>query len=92
MKFSEARKSHLAHVIVAAFRKEGLADIDNEVLVMREIKHLLDLEHVVDERIDAAARRKIASLSRHVTPGSSEWDILYRQYYEEEARKVRPRG
>lgn len=92
MKFSEARKSHLAHVIVSAFRKEGLAEIENERLVMQEIKRLLDLEHVVDERIDAAARRKIASLSRNVPPGSREWDILYRQYYEEEARKVRPRG
>ncbi len=92
MKFSEARKSHLAHAIIAAFRADGLAEVENEILAMREIKRLLDLEHTVDERLDAAARRKIASLSRNVPPGSREWDILYRQYYEEEARKVRPRG
>ena len=44
------------------------------------------------EDIDAAVRRKIASLSRQVPPGSREWDVLYRQYYAEEARKVKPRG
>jgi len=34
-------------------------------------------------------RQKIASLSRHVPPGSREWDILYRKYHEEETRKQR---
>ncbi len=33
--------------------------------------------------------RKSHSLSRHVPPGSREWDILYRKYFEEEARKQR---
>ncbi len=92
MRFSEARKSHLAHVIVSTLRREGLADVDNERLVMQEIKRVLELDHDVDERLDTLVRRKIASLSRNVPPGSREWDVLYRQYYEEESRKLRPRG
>ena len=40
-----------------------------------------------DDKIDALVRRKIASLSRRVVPGSTEWDVLYRRYFEEEARK-----
>ena len=92
MRFSEGRKSHLAHLIVAALRSEGLAEIVNERLVLNEIKGVLEEEHNVDDRIDAAARKKIASLSRNVPPGSREWDVLYRQYYEEESRRQKPRG
>ncbi len=92
MRFSEGRQSYLAHLIVNTWRQEGLADIENERLVLAEIKRVLEQDHAVDTRIDALVRRKISSLSRHVTPGSAEWSVLYRQYYEEELRKVRPRG
>ena len=90
MRFSEGRKSHLAHLIVNILRQEGLADIENERHVLAEIKRVLDLDHAVDAKIDALVRRKIASLSRQVPPGSAEWDVLYRQYYAEELRKVKP--
>jgi hypothetical protein len=52
----------------------------------------MEHEHDVDVRIDALARKKIASLSRDVPLGSPEWDVLYRKYYEEESRKSRPGG
>ncbi len=90
MRFSEGRQSYLAHLIVQALRQEGLAEVENERHVLMEIKRVLSQEHVVDERIDTAVRRKIASLSRKVPPGSREWEVLYRQYFEEERRKHRP--
>jgi hypothetical protein len=90
MRFSEGRQSYLAHLIVNTLRQEGLAGIENERLVLAEIKRVLEQEHAVDARIDALVRRKIGSLSRHVPPGSAEWSVLYRQYYEQEARKARP--
>jgi hypothetical protein len=40
-----------------------------------------------DDKIDELVRRKIASLSRQVAPGSAEWEVLYRRYLEEEFRK-----
>jgi uncharacterized protein len=43
----------------------------------------------IDDKIDAFVRRKIASLSRRVVPDSTEWDVLYRRYFEEERRKRR---
>lgn len=92
MRFSEGRQSYLAHLIVNTFRKEGMADIENERHVLMEIKRVLGQEHVADDHIDVAVRRKIATLSRNVPPGSREWEILYRQYYEEERRKMKPRG
>ncbi len=92
MRFSEGRKSYLAHLIVSTLCKEGLAEVENERLVLAEIKQVLEQDHEIDARIDAVVRKKIASLSRRVPPGGREWDILYRQYYEEESRKHKPGG
>jgi hypothetical protein len=89
MQFSDARQSYLAHLIVKTLRQEGLAEIDNERLVLKEIKAVLGREHAVDARLDAVVRRKIASLSRNVPPGSAEWNVLYRKYFAEELRKVK---
>ena len=41
---------------------------------------------VVDEaRLDQLARGR---MPKRVVPGSREWDVLYRRYYEEERRKL----
>jgi hypothetical protein len=87
IRFSEGRLSHLSHQILAIFRAEGLADIDNERLALQAIKRALEGQHDRDSRLDEIVRRKIASLSRKVSPGTTEWDILYRRYMEEEQRK-----
>jgi hypothetical protein len=87
MKFSEARLSYLAHQIVTALRKEGLADVENERLALHDIKQALEGQHERAGRLDEIVRNKIASLSRKVPPGSPEWDVLYRRYMEEEQRK-----
>jgi hypothetical protein len=87
IRFSEGRLSHLSHQILAIFRAEGLADIDNERLALQAIKRALEGEQDRDTKLDEIVRRKIASLSRKVPPGSHEWDILYRRYMEEEQRK-----
>jgi hypothetical protein len=94
MRFSEARKSYLAHAIVEAFRGEGLADVEERMdrHVLSEIKRVLDAEYEMDARVDAIVRRKIGSLSRQVPLGSPEWTVLYRKYYAEEIRKLRPGG
>lgn len=41
-----------------------------------------------EEAVDIAARKKIDSQQRKIPEGSSEWDILYRKYYEEELRTI----
>ena len=87
MRFSEGRLSYLAHQIVATLRSEGLAEIENERHVLAEIKHALDAQREREAKLDELVRRKIASLSRQVPPGSREWDVLYQRYLEEEHRK-----
>lgn len=41
-----------------------------------------------EAEMDQAARDKITSQSRDIPEGSSEWDILYRKYYEEELQTL----
>ena len=89
IRLSESRVSHLAHLVLDGLRKNRLAEFPNEGRSLSETKRvLLDFFHHEDH-LDQIVRDKIASLSRHVPPGSREWDILYRKYFEEESRKQR---
>ena len=88
-RLSENRISHLAHLIVDGLAKSDLAQFRHQGGALAETKQVLrDFFHAEDE-LDDIVRQKIASLSRHVPAGSREWDVLYRKYYEEEARKRR---
>ena len=90
MKLSEARLSHLAHVLLDAASNGNLARPRNTRLFLSEVKRVLGTGFGGrDDDVDALVRRKIESLSRKVIPGSREWEILYRQYSEEEQRKRR---
>ena len=90
MRLSEARVSHLAQLLLQAATEGNLARPRNTRLFLNEVKRILTKgPGGRDEEIDAAVRRKIQSLSRKVIPGSGEWDVLYRQYAEEERRKRR---
>jgi hypothetical protein len=87
MRFSEGRQSYLAHRILGILTEEGLADVENAKHVLAEVKRVLNRDHDEEVRIDAVVRRKIASLSRDVPPGSREWDVLYHRYFHEEQRR-----
>ena len=86
---SEGRLSTFAHLLLDAVKKgPEVADLRPDRLVLTEIKAALTDFFNVDDALDAKVRRKIASLSRRVPEGSGEWDVLYRQYLEEEKRKL----
>jgi len=41
-----------------------------------------------EEAIEATARRMVSSQSRKIPEGSSEWEVLYRKYYEEALQDI----
>jgi uncharacterized protein len=86
-RLSESRISHLAHLIMDALRRDKLADFPQEGRALAETKQVLSEFFQRQDQLDDLVRQKIQSLSRAVPVGSREWDILYRKYYEEEARK-----
>ena len=88
-RLSDSRISHLAHLVMDGVRKANLGEFTNEGRALTETKQILQEFFQGGDQIDDIVRQKIASLARHVPPGSREWDILYRKYHEEETRKQR---
>jgi len=88
-RLSDSRISHLAHLVMDAVRKGDLGDFPSEGRALTNTKLVLHDFFQREDQIDDIVRQKIQSLSRHVPPGSREWDILYRKYFEEESRKQR---
>jgi hypothetical protein len=91
MKLSEARILYLAREALTRMRDEGLAEMPNFALALRQARELVAEYVEKGDQIDAAVRRKIASLRRGVVEGSAEYQVLYRRYREEELRKKGPR-
>lgn len=85
MSLSEGRLSHLSHVLLKAVTGEGLAKVRNERLFLNLVKQALTDTLSIDDRLDQLTR---ARMPRNVPPGSRQWDVLYRKFYEEERRKL----
>jgi uncharacterized protein len=82
---SEGRLSFLSHALMKAVTGEHLGQIRNEHLFLAEAKKVLSEAFSLDGRMDELVR---ARMPKRVVPGSREWDVLYRRYYEEERRRL----
>jgi hypothetical protein len=89
VRVSDGRISALAQLVLGALRGGDVGHLGADRTVLHEVKAVLAEYLQIDDLLDAKVRRKIASLSRRVPEGSGEWDVLYRQYLEEE-RPLRP--
>lgn len=90
MLLSDDKVSHLSHVILGSLKTAPAARLKvDEALVLREIKRVLAAELAQEEGVDRAVRARLASYSRPIVEGSSEWEVLYRKTHEEELRKRR---
>jgi hypothetical protein len=87
MKLSEERVLYLARESLARLRDEGLAEITNFPLALRQARELIAQWAEKGDEIDALVRHKITSIKRGIVEGSNEWSILYRRYRDEELRK-----
>ncbi|HEV7732997.1 MAG TPA: DUF507 family protein [Candidatus Binatia bacterium] len=85
MTLSEGRLSYLAHAVQKCIVDGKLGRVRNDRLFLNEAKQILTDAFDVDARLDQAARGR---MPKRVLPGSREWDVLYRQYLEEERRKL----
>ena len=62
-----------------------LGRVRNDRLFLNEAKNTLTDAFSLDGRLDQLVR---ARMPKRIMPGSREWDVLYRKYYEEERRKL----
>ena len=89
MQISEDRISHIAHKVIEKLWRSDLVDFPDEPRSLQTVKSSIADFFTASEEIDQAVRRKLASYSQAKVPGSREWEILYRKFYEEEASKRR---
>lgn len=87
MKISDGRINFLARQIAQNLIKNGLIDGELDEITL-EVKKGFNFFLKKEVEIDEKCRKKIESIKRGVPEGSQEWDILYRQYYNEELEKV----
>ena len=89
MKLSHEKIIQLSHRIISAIEALDEVEFYDELNTIRQesVKILTDLLHE-EEKIDQAARQRIATHKRTIPEGGGEWEILYRKYYQDELRKL----
>ena len=84
---SEDRQSHLVHIVIDGIWNDDLVDYEDEDKAMRFGKKAMAKFMLECEDVDKKTREKITSLKRGVVEGSTEWDVLYGKYFDEEMAK-----
>ncbi len=87
MQITEDRVSHLSHKIAEKLWRDDLADFTDEALALGAMKKAITAFFAVDEEVDQAVRKKLASYAQAKVPGSREWEILYQKFHREEMAK-----
>ncbi|HMK61307.1 MAG TPA: DUF507 family protein [Dissulfurispiraceae bacterium] len=85
MMLSDDKITHTTHMLLKGLLDNRLVTLkadDSEV--RREIKKTIANELKIGEDIDEAVTKKLLSFSRKLVEGSTEWEVLYKKFYEEE--------
>jgi hypothetical protein len=89
MRLSREKTNRLARAVIDHLvSSEDVEFIEDRETIRQEILQILQSLLKDEEKVDAAARQKIASQKKEIPEGSAEWDVLYRKYYAEELRKI----
>jgi hypothetical protein len=88
MRLSDDKVSHLTHVVLKGLiEKKAIIPAEEEGAIRREMKRIIVKELKVAEDIDEKVTKKLQSYSKKIYEGSSEWEVLYQKFYEEESAK-----
>lgn len=81
---SEDRLFYWIHLIVDTLLEKNFLECKNKDAVIRAARRAGTLFMQEHKRIEEKTKQKIASLKRDVPESSSEWQVLYSNYYNEE--------
>jgi hypothetical protein len=88
MRLSDDKISHLTHVVLKGLiEKEALSPLVDEGQIRREMRRVVVNELKLADSIDEAVKRKLQSYSKKIYEGTSEWEVLYNKFFEEETSK-----
>jgi hypothetical protein len=89
MRLSNEKTTLLAHQIAQRLVElDEIVFVEDRETIRQSIKEILVKWLRKEEGVEAAARKKIESQQRKIPEGSSEWEVLYRKYYDEELRGI----
>ncbi len=91
MRLSRAKINYLSKLVVDAMADDSRVRLNREINQVRlQVVEIITEEVKRDAMIDSLVRDKIESQKRDFPEGGREWEILYKQYYNEEIEKHRP--
>lgn len=89
MRLSREKTVRLSHVVTQVLvESDDVEFIEDRDTIRQEVFQVLQALLREEEKLDAEARKKIASQKKDIPEGSAEWDILYRKYYAEELKRM----
>jgi len=89
VRISRDKLNKLAHTVADTLAEIPEVDfLEDRNTIRQQARTALEKLLAEEEKIDAAARQKIASQRRIILEGSQEWDILYRKYYNDEVKRL----
>lgn len=88
MRLSDDKVSHLTHIILKELTaKKAVKTLTEDGVIRRAIRNVITKELKLAEDIDVKVSNKLQSYSKKVFEGTSEWDVLYQKFYDEEMSK-----
>lgn len=87
MRLSTDRISHIAHLFCETPVKQGKMTVVDAGRILQKTKEIITEFCKIDDQVDDAVRKKLASHSNPILEGSPEWDVMYKKYFEEELNK-----
>lgn len=87
MKLSEQKILHLSNLIYNLLKNHDALAVSDDAAVRSAIKQTIIKEDSLHSYLDNLVRKKIASYSRKIIEGTSEWELLYKKFFNEELSK-----
>jgi hypothetical protein len=88
MRLSDDKIRHITHVALKGLlEKKAVVPLEEEGLIRREMQRVIVQELKLAEAIDEKVTRKLQSYSKKIHEGSSEWEVMYQKFFEEESSK-----
>ena len=87
MKISDERQDYLVQTIVNDLLENKRVTTPSRDMLFQKVK--IGMNQFIREydELDKEITHKLKSVKRGILPGSSEWDVLYRQFFEDSYRK-----
>lgn len=88
MRLSDDQITHLTNLLAGELGKSRLITLRKTLAEARQVIAREFRDELRGEAdIDAEVRRKLTSYSRRIREGTSEWEVMYQQHYQQALRR-----